>query len=183
GEAAALFQRHGHRGGAAEANHRFVDGKSGVGIDDLVARFQQRQHGEEDDGLAAGYDRHVLWAHLNAAGARNVRGDGFAQFGLALGGSIVSPALVERLFGGFDDLRRSWEIGLADLQGNHAATLRFQRTGAYQDVESRFDADTGHSFCKLHGGPLSWTSQLNRKHLLVGVLTRYSARTCASRAG
>jgi hypothetical protein len=28
--------------------------------------------------------------------------------------------------------------------------LRFQRSGAHQDVESRFDADAGHSFCQLH---------------------------------
>ena len=45
---------------------------------------------------------------------------------------------------------RSREIGLADLQVDHAAALRFQRTGAHQDVESRFDADAGHSFCELH---------------------------------
>ena len=92
----------------------------------------------------------MLRTHLNTARARNVRGDGFPQFGLALRGSVVSPTFIERSFGGFDDMGRSRKIGLADFQVNHAATLRFQRTGAHQDVESRFDADAGHSFCQLH---------------------------------
>ncbi len=92
----------------------------------------------------------MLRAYRNAARARNVGGDGFAQFGLALRGSVMSPTSVERIFGGLDDMGRGGEIGLADFQVNHAATLRFQRSGAHQDVESRFDADAGHSFCQLH---------------------------------
>ena len=118
----------------------------------------------------------MLRAHLNAAGARNVRGDGFAQFGLSLGGAVVGPTLVERLLGGLDYVGRRREIGLADFQVNHAAALRFQRTGAHQDVESRFDADAGHSFCELHSLPTFLNHpQLNRKHLAVGVLKRNSA--------
>ena len=153
GEAAALFEGQRHGSGAAEADHRFVDGESGVRVDDFVARLEQGQHGEEDDGLAAGDDGYMLRAHLNAAGARNVRGDGFAQFGLPLGGAVVGPTLVERLLGGFDDMGRRREIGLADFQVDHAAARGFQRTGADQDVEGRFDADTGHSFCELHSLP------------------------------
>ena len=106
-------------------------------------------------GLPPGTTRDVLRSDGNAAGTRNVRGDGFAQFGLALGGAVVSPAFVEGLLGGFHYMRRSGEIGLADFQVNHAATLRFQRTGAHQDVESRFNADAGHSFCELHSASLS----------------------------
>ena len=74
-------------------------------------------------GLPPGTTRHVLRADLNAAGARNVRGDGFAQFGQSLGGAVVGPALVERLLGGFDDVRRGREIGLADFQVDHALAL------------------------------------------------------------
>src|SRR5664279_40588 len=46
-------------------------------------------------------------AHLNAARAGTVGGDGLAQDGLALRGSIVSPTVVERLLGGFDHMGRS----------------------------------------------------------------------------
>ena len=125
-------------------------------------------------GLPPGTTRHVLRAHLNAAGARDVRGDGFAQFGLALGGTVVGPALVERLLGGFDDVRRGREIGLADFQVDHAAALRFQRTGAHQDVEGRFDADAGHSFCELHSRYTFLNIlSLTDRHLAVGCLSEH----------
>ena len=89
-------------------DHRFVNREAGVGVDHFVARLQQRQHGEEDDRLAAGDHRDVLRAHLNSAGARDVGGDGLAQFGLALGRTVMGPALVERLLGRFDDVRAVW---------------------------------------------------------------------------
>ena len=59
-EIALLAQRNRHRLGAEEVDHRFVNGEAGIGIDDLVAFFHQRQHGEEDDGLAAGNDDHLF---------------------------------------------------------------------------------------------------------------------------
>ena len=49
-------ERNGNRFAAGVFDHRLVDGEAGVGIDDLVAIVDQRQHGEEDDGLAAGDD-------------------------------------------------------------------------------------------------------------------------------
>ena len=56
GEAALFDQRNRHRRRAQEADHRFVNRESGIGIDHFVARLEQRQHGEEDDRLAAGHD-------------------------------------------------------------------------------------------------------------------------------
>src|ERR1041385_5496232 len=80
-----------------------------------------------------------------------MRGDGLAQLGKSLGGTIMRPAFVERLFSRGNDVRGRWKIGLPDLQVNHVLALRLQGTGTHQNVESRFDADAGHSFCELHG--------------------------------
>ena len=59
-EIALLAQRNRHRLRAQEVDHRLVNGEAGIGIDDLVALFHQRQHGEEDDRLAAGNDDHFI---------------------------------------------------------------------------------------------------------------------------
>ena len=49
-------------------------------------------------------------------------------------------------------VRWSVEIGFADLQVDHAAALRFERPGSYQDIEGGFDSDAAHSFCEFHDG-------------------------------
>jgi RNA polymerase sigma-70 factor (ECF subfamily) len=145
-----LFERHRYRPGAQEPDHRFVNRKARIGVDDLVAGFQQRHHGEENDGLAAGHHRYVLWPNRNPARPRNVGGDGFPQLGIALRRAVMGPALIERFLGCFDDVGRSGEIGFADLQVDHAAALGFERVGAYQDIEGGFDSDAAHSFCEFH---------------------------------
>src|SRR5581483_11976109 len=53
--------------GADKVDHGFVDRESWIGIDDLVAGLNQRQNGEEDDGLAAGNNDHLFWTDGNAA--------------------------------------------------------------------------------------------------------------------
>ena len=151
GEAAALFERHRDRRRAAEPDHGFVDRETGIGVDGLVAGFEQREHGEEDHRLAAGNDADVLRAHLNAARAGDVRGDGLAQFGESLGGAVVGPALIERVLAGLDDVGGRREIGLTDFEVNDALALGFQRAGADQDLKRLFHADSGHSLCKFHG--------------------------------
>jgi hypothetical protein len=47
---------------------------------------------------------------------------------------------------------RSGEIGFADLQVDHAAALRFEGAGSYQNIEGGFDSDAAHSFGKFHDG-------------------------------
>src|SRR5690348_2958900 len=83
--------------------------------------------------------------------------DRFAQIGQALRGTVMSPALVESLLRCGHDVSGRGEIGLADFEMDNILTLRLQGAGAHKNVESRFDADAGHSFCELHGSrtPLS----------------------------
>ena len=54
----AQLDRHGFR--AEEIDHRLVNRKSGIRVDDLISFFNQRQKGEEDDGLAARDNDHFF---------------------------------------------------------------------------------------------------------------------------
>ena len=151
GKPAALLERHRHGLRAEEVDHRFVDREAGIRVDDFVARLEQREHGEEDDRLAARHHRDMLRPDLDAARPRDIRRDRLAQLGKALRRAVVRPAVVQRLFGRFDDVRRRGEIGLADFQVHHAAALRFERAGLHQHIEGRFDPDATHPFCQFHG--------------------------------
>ena len=55
-EAVLGAQRDGHRRGAHEAGHRFVDGEARVGHDDLVTGPDEGHQGEGHDRLGAGRD-------------------------------------------------------------------------------------------------------------------------------
>jgi hypothetical protein len=104
GEAAFFDERDRHGLRADEVDHRFVNREAGVGVDYLVAGFEEREHREKDDGFAAGDNADVFRADADSTRLADVGGYGFAQFGEALGWAVVGPALIESLFAGFDDV-------------------------------------------------------------------------------
>ncbi len=50
--------------GAGEFDHRAVDRKAGVGIEDIGTRFAEHQDRGEHGDLAAGDDQHVVGVHF-----------------------------------------------------------------------------------------------------------------------
>ncbi len=127
-EKSLLFAQLNRHGAPAHVmNHRLVNREAGVGINDFVAFIDERQDGEEDDGLAAGNDHDFVGRDLHATGSADVFGEGLAQFGLAGGGAVVRPAAAHRVGAGFDHVGGSVKIGLADFQVDHALALTLQR--------------------------------------------------------
>ncbi len=57
----------------------------------------------------------------------------------------MGPAIVERAFGGFDDMRWRREVGLTNFKVHNAAALGFERACFDQDIESRFDFEAVHA--------------------------------------
>ena len=76
-ETGLFAQRDRHRHAAHEGDHRLVDGKAGVWVDDLVAAVDQGQDREEHDRLGPGRDHHFVGAHGDPAGLGHVRGNRF----------------------------------------------------------------------------------------------------------
>ncbi len=89
----AQLDRHGFR--AEEVDHRLVNGESGIGVDDLIPFFHQREDGEEDDGLAAGDNDHFFGCCFYPARLTHVLSDGLAQLWHAGRRSVVREALVQ----------------------------------------------------------------------------------------
>src|SRR5258708_39210702 len=109
-------QRNWNRLRAQEIDHRFVNRKSGVGINHFVTGLDQSEHREKDDGLASRNNRDVSGCYLNRACAADVGGYRLTQFQKAGRGTIMSPALVQRLFAGVDDMPRRVKIGFAHFE-------------------------------------------------------------------
>jgi len=72
-----------------EIDHRFIDGKTRIGIDDFVAGIDQGSQGKIDDGLAPGHDHHVVGTDIDTAIASNVLGENLSHIGHAGGGTVM----------------------------------------------------------------------------------------------
>src|SRR5262249_28248811 len=99
---------------------------------------------------APGHDRDVLRTDGNPACGGHVGGHGFTQLRIALRGSVMRPALIESSLGGFDDVGGRGEIGLADLEMDHAVSRRLERPRTHQYLKSGFDKNPVHPFGQLH---------------------------------
>ena len=146
-----LFEDRGRYGrGAGEIDHRFVNGKAGVGIDRFVARFKQRQNDEEHDRLAARRHHDVVEIVVGAARRVEIVGDSGTEIWLAGGRAVVRPAVAQRIDSRFDHVRRSIEIRLADFEVDHIPALGFERPGANKHFEGGFGSEAAHARRKFH---------------------------------
>src|SRR5438105_5318156 len=60
-------------------DHRFVDGESGIRIDDFVPFFNKRENGEEDDGFTAGDYDHFFGRNVYPTRLTHVLSDRLTQ--------------------------------------------------------------------------------------------------------
>ncbi len=73
--------------------------------------------------------------HLDAVPALQVGGDRLAQGQDALRRRVAVVAVAQRLDGGFDDVGRRLEVGLADAEVDDVLALALERIGARQHLE------------------------------------------------
>ena len=158
-EVAVFADRDGHGLRAQEVDHRLVDREAGIGIDDLIAFIDQREHGEEDDRLAAGNDDHFVGRDLDAARLGDVIGNGLPQLGQSRRGAVVGVALLQRFDAGSYDVGGSIEVGLADFEVDDVLALRFEGAGANQNFKGSFGAQTGHPLRKTQFSLCGWHRQ------------------------
>ena len=96
-------QRHGHDARPEELGDGIVVGERGARDEHLVAGFEQRDHGEEQDRLGAGRDDDVRRLARDPATLAPLRGDGATELGQPRGRTVVRVAGLERLGGGATD--------------------------------------------------------------------------------
>ncbi len=125
GEVARLAQVQRHRHRTAGEDLRFVDRKTGIGVDHLVADavIGGAQDGVGDERFRARADHHMLRIDREAAQAPHVLRRRRAQLRDPGRGRVAVPALADRLDRGILDIDRRVKVRLADAEGNDAFTL------------------------------------------------------------
>ena len=131
-------KRHSDRFGPGERGDRFVHREAGIRIEDFVALPTQRHDGEEHDGLGSGGDHDTVGRIAPSAGPAEELPDGLSHLGQARSCHIVGEPCSERVGCSIDDVRGRIEVGLADLQMDDLAPLRFQRPGPTKNFERGF---------------------------------------------
>jgi len=96
------------------------------------------------------YPKFPTFTEKAIARAADMLRDGLPQFRQALSGTVVRPALVERLLGRLNYVRRRGEIRFADFRVNDATALCFQRLGPDQHIEGGLHPDAAHALCQIH---------------------------------
>src|SRR6266480_4645209 len=62
-----------------EVDHRLVDGKSGIRINDLIPFFDERENAEEDDWFTAGNNDYFFGCHIYPTRLTHALSDALAQ--------------------------------------------------------------------------------------------------------
>ena len=141
GEAVLFADRDRHGPRAGELDHRAIDRKSGIGIEDVGAGLAEHQDRREHGDLAARHDHHEVGRHLDAEAPVDVGGDRLAQFLDAGRRRVAVVAVAQRLHRRLDDVLGRAEIGLADAEVDDVAAGSRQLGGAGENRERVLLAD------------------------------------------
>ncbi len=111
------FAKHiGNGRAVGQADQRGIAHVAGFGIQHLVAGVHDGKQRVQDGGLGARGHRNLRRIHTHTLTAMLVLGDGFPQFGNALGQHIVGFALLHGPVGGLHNVLGCGKVGLAHLQ-------------------------------------------------------------------
>ena len=114
-----------HRRAVAEHHHLRIRHPVGRRDDHLVAGVQRRQHGVEDDLLAARRDHGLRRLVVEAMVALHLGADRLAQRRRAGHRGVLGVVGVDRLDGRFLDVVGRREVGFAGGQADHVLAGRF----------------------------------------------------------
>ena len=136
---------HGHENGVCVADERLprIVCPTGVAQNDLVARIEDRQHGQHERFHAArGHDDLGFRVIAEAVGSRHGIGNSFAQRQNAGVGRVVMLAAAQRVNGGLNDVRRRRKIRFADSEADDVRH-------AERPVEHLTDRGVCDGFCNV----------------------------------
>jgi len=126
-------------------DHRLINGEAGVGINNFIANIRERQHGKENDWLAAWDDHYPIAGDFNSAAALHIVGDGLAQFRQSRRRAIVRPSSFEGFDAGLNDVLGRIKVGLANFQVDDIFALTLQGARLVQHFEGSLGAQSRHA--------------------------------------
>ena len=116
-----------------ELDHRAIDGKTRVGVEDVGARLAEHQYRGEHRYLAARHDDHLVRRNLHAHPPVYIGRHRLTERLDARCRRVAVLPIAQRLHRRFDDVVRRAEIGLADAEIDDvlALTHEFGRAGKH----------------------------------------------------
>ena len=142
GEVVLLADRHRNRPRTGEFDHRAIDRKTRIRIQNVGARLAEHHDRHEHRRLAAGKDHHRPGRNLDLESPVQIGRDRFAQRQNADRGRVAVVAVAKRLGRRVDNEIRRAKIGLADPEIDDVATLGRERGRARQHRECIFFTET-----------------------------------------
>ena len=120
---------------AETTRERWVDGKTGIRIQDFVAGFDERHHSQRQCHFAAGSYEDLFRLNGKISGTREIVRDLFAKRGNAAGSAVAvtsrSHGIAERVHHRSGGMK----IGFAEFEMDDRAALAFKFLGARKDRE------------------------------------------------
>src|SRR5207245_2621424 len=106
-----------------------------IGEDHFVTWVAGGEDAEEQERLRAWCDEHVSRLDDDSTCLRQVRGTRVAELGQAGGRTVMGPALAEGSNPRVDDMRRGWEVRLADFEMDYPPAGSLERAGPGQNLK------------------------------------------------
>ena len=142
-----LDEREGHGCCSETAGERWIDGKPRIGIENLVAGFDERHHCEGESHFAARRDENLLRLNGKFSGAREIVRDFFAQGGNAASSTVAIAAGSDGVAKSIDDGRGGMKIGFTEFEVDDGAALALKFLGARKYSESALTIQMGNTGC------------------------------------
>ena len=125
-----------------------VGGETGIGVDNLIARRDQRQSREEEAGLRAGTDHHHVGGDRHAATRARVRRDQFAKFHQSRGRRVARETFFDGVHSRTRHMFGCAKIRLAEFEMQNLAAFSFHFEGAGKDGIRAFGFQVGDTVGK-----------------------------------
>lgn len=136
-EAVFLFRFDKNAFAAVQGDHGGIRHPVRRGDDHFVAVVYCRGESVVQHAFAARADRNLIGRVIQIVFAFQFAANGFAEFDRTRDGGVFRFAVVQRFFGGFDNVRGGLEIGFADAQPDNVNACRFQFFRSLRDGECR----------------------------------------------
>ena len=150
----AVFLAHRNRNGpcAGKLDHRAINRKTGIGIENICTGFAKQQDCHEHGDLASRHDHHKFGRDLDIEAFVQIGCDRFAQRENAGCRRVPVMAVAQCLYGGLDDIFRRPEIRLADAEIDDVLALTLQFGGPGENGEGVFFANAREGFNDVQHG-------------------------------
>ena len=155
GKAILLTNRHGYGFCAGKLDHRAINRKARIGVENFGARLAKHEDSHEHRHFAARHNHHELGRHFDIEALMQVSSHRLTQRENTCGGRIAMVPVPQRLNRRLNNILGRAEIGLADAKIDDVLALALQFRGASENGKGIFFSNSGEGFDDVQHGHCS----------------------------